>query len=161
MIGNIVEIRNTHFIFRTNFSGDPARDRFKDDRRKASIIIPDKHLAEELVEAGFNVKLTKPAEDSDFKPEYYVTVIANFNSKIPPKVYLVCGNEEPRKLDEESIGILDDIRIDNVNVILNPWVRDQFHSLYITVMYVEQKMDYDPFAEEYERRGVNEEEAPF
>ena len=161
MIGNIVEIRNTHFIFRTNFAGDPSKDRFKDSRRKASIMIPDEDLAHELLEAGFNVKRTKPAEDSDFPPVYYVNVIANFNSRVQPRIFLVCGDEEPRKLDEDSVGILDDIRVDKVNVILNPWVRDQFHSLYITTMYVEQKTDYDPFAEEYERRRAGEEEEPF
>lgn len=160
MIGNIVEIRNTRFLFRTNFAGDPSKDRFKDTRRKASLIIPDEQLAHDLMEEGFNVKQSKPSEDSDYPPEYYVNVIANFNSKIPPKVYLVCGSEEPRRLDEETIGIIDDIRVDNVNVILNPWIKDQFHSLYITTMYVEQKMDYDPFAEEYERRREGEDK-PF
>ena len=38
----IITIENTRFIFATNFSGDPERDTYGDDSRKANIIIPTK-----------------------------------------------------------------------------------------------------------------------
>ena len=151
MIGNIVEVRDTRFIFRTNFAGDPAKDRFKDTRRKASLIIPP-DLANDLIAEGFNVKQTQPSDEYDRPAEYYVNIIANYNSRVQPRIFLVNGNTVT-KLDENTVGLIDDIRVENVNVILNPWIRDQFHSLYITTMYVEQKTDYDPFAEKYEQQN--------
>ena len=37
MIGKTIAIDNTRFIFATNFSGDPTKDRFGDARRKANM----------------------------------------------------------------------------------------------------------------------------
>ena len=52
MIGKTIAVDNTRFIFQTNFSGDPANDRFNDARRKASIVIPDPEQARDLIKAG-------------------------------------------------------------------------------------------------------------
>ena len=35
-----VNIDDTRFIYQTNFSGDPARDRFGSDKRRVNIVIP-------------------------------------------------------------------------------------------------------------------------
>ena len=153
-LGPIVRVDNTRCIFATNFSGDPNRDRYKSDKRTANLILPNEEQALMLKDAGFNVKQTKPREDSDFEPVYYVKVRANYEGRTPPMIYLVCGDAEPRKLEEDEVGIIDDIRVSNVNVTLNPWSRDDKYSLYIRTMYVEQEMDYDPFAEKYANRTM-------
>ena len=151
----LISIENTNFIFRTNFSGDPERDSFGSDTRKANVIIPDPDQAQELIDAGFNVRSTKPkpGEEEGFVPTYFVSVNVNYDTDWPPKIYLVTGNSEPRLLDEESIDILDKCYVLNVNVILNPYQnqRNGRSSLYVRTMYVEQDIEDDPFAHRYLR----------
>ncbi len=175
MIGKTIAIDNTRFIFATNFSGDPTKDRFGDARRKANILIPDREQARDLIKAGFKVRETKPRPDDDpneFEPEYFVTGVLMYRNrngmpvKYPPKAYLVSGESEPVLLDEESVSCIDQMRIKNVNVILNPYEYDPVNhgmSLYIRTMYVEQDLDDDPYAARYRHRadGLGEEEMPF
>lgn len=173
MIGKTIAVDNTRFIFQTNFSGDPANDRFNDVRRKASIVIPDPEQARDLIKAGFKVRETRPRPDDDpqsFVPEYFVTGVLMYRTrsgvpvKYPPKVYLVSGDSEPVLLDEESVACIDHMRVKNVNVILNPYEYDPVNhqlSLYIRTMYVEQDLDDDPYAERYRRRREDYENDPF
>lgn len=62
---NLVIIEGAKFIYDTNFSGDPKRDRFGNDQRKANLIIPDIEQARRLIDEGYNVKLTKPREGEE------------------------------------------------------------------------------------------------
>lgn len=153
MAGNLITVENTRFIFETNFSGDPSRDRYKSTQRKANVIVPE-NLARDLIEMGVNVRMTKPreGEEEGFIPVYFVSVNVNFDSKWPPKIYLVSGDNDPVLLDEESIEIIDRISVDNVNVILNPHEWTDGVTLYVRTMYVEQGLNDDPFAARYARR---------
>ena len=150
-------IENTRPIWTTNFSGDPARDRFGSTARKVSIIIPSADQARDMIDEGFNVKMTKPREDadSDFAPEYYISVNINYDSNWPPKIYLVSGDAEPVLLDEDSVNGLDYCRIKNINAVLNPYNNPNTHrnSLYVQTMYVEQDVESDPFASRYRKGG--------
>lgn len=155
---SLITIENTNFIFMTNFSGDPARaGKYPSTTRKGNILIPDIEQARELIDAGFNVKTTKPreGEEEGFIPKYFVGVTANYNGKYPPRVYLVSGDNPPLLLDEETVGQIDTIPVDNVNVVLNPWEGPNGMSLYIKTMYVEQGLEDDPFAARYARRNGN------
>lgn len=158
----IITIENTRFIFVTNFSGDPERDTYGSDARKANLIIPTKEQADDLAEMGFNVKCTKakPGEEEGFTPTYFIAVRANYDSEWPPKIYLVSGDAAPQLLDEESVSRLDKIYVTNVNAVLNPYYseRNRSWSLYIKTMYVEQDVDDDPFASRYRRNRDNEPE---
>lgn len=170
MIGKTIAVDDTRFIFQTNFSGDPVRDRFADSRRKANLLIPDPEQAKDLIKAGFKVRETRPRQDDDpdtFSPEYFVSVLLKYRNragqpvKYPPKVYLVSGNGEPVLLDEESVACIDQMRVKNVNVILNPYEYDPANggvSLYVRTMYVEQDLDDDPYAERYRRRREEDED---
>lgn len=162
MIGRTIAVENTRFIFGRNFSGDPSKDRYADMRRKANLVIPDPEQAKDLVKSGFKVKETNPR---DFKPEYFVQILVKYRDKTgrpvkyPPRVFLVNDGCEPVLLDEESIAMLDDIRVKNVNVILNPYEHDPVNhtmNLYVRTMYVEQDVDDDPYAAHYRRRQANE-----
>ena len=151
----LISIENTRFIFKTNFSGDPARDTYGSDARRANIIISDPQQAEELLAEGFNVKQTKPRDDDEnFEPTYFVAINVNYDSSWPPKIYLVSGDAEPVPLDEESIDILDKIYVINVNAVLNPYHNQKTGrcSLYVRTMYVEQDIEDDPFAMKYRNR---------
>lgn len=170
MIGRTIAVDDTRFIFQTNFAGDPTKDRFADSRRKANLIIPDAELAKEMIKAGIKVRETHPRQDddpNDFVPEYFVTVLLKYRNRVgqpvkyPPKVYLVSGDSKPVLLDEESVNCIDQMRVRNVNVILNPYEYDPVNngvSLYVRTMYVEQDLDDDPYASRYSGRG---EEYPF
>ena len=161
MIGRTIAVDDTRFIFATNFTGDPSKDRFADSRRKANLMIPDPEQAKDLIKAGFNVKETSPRDGEDprdFKPEYFVQILVKYRDKTgrpvkyPPRVFLVNDDCEPVLLDEESIATLDDIRVKNVNVILNPYEHDPVNhgmNLYVRTMYVEQDVDDDPYAARY------------
>ena len=50
-----VNIDNTRFIFDTNFSGDPNRDRYGSSRRRVNVVIPTEEQAQQLIEVGLNV----------------------------------------------------------------------------------------------------------
>ena len=55
-----VNIDDTRFIYQTNFSGDPARDRFGSDKRRVNIVIPTVEQARQMMNMGIKVKETKP-----------------------------------------------------------------------------------------------------
>ena len=167
MPNNSYVIENTRFAYRTNLAGDPSRSKYADDRRMATFIVPD-NLVEEMAANGVKIKQTRPGKNhphpEEFEPENFVQAQAKFKNRagdmvrFPPKIYLVCGDTEPRLLDEEDLELIDRIPVKNVNVVLNEYRRtpDDNHSLYIRTMYVEQDMDsdyvdynYDPFASEY------------
>lgn len=161
----LIAIENTKFIFRTNFFGDPDRDTYGSDARRANIIIPDEEQAQQLIEQGFNVKVTRPREGAEegFIPEYFVAIGVNYESNWPPKIYLVSGEAEPVLLNEESVGCLDMCQVQNVNVVLNPYQNQRTgrKSLYVRTMYVEQDINDDPFASRYRRRADDDGQLPF
>lgn len=167
MPNNTYSIENTRFAYRTNLAGDPTRSKYADDRRMATFIVPDE-LVEEMAANGVKIKQTRPGKNhpnpEEFEPENFVQAQAKFKNRagemvrFPPKIYLVCGDNEPRLLDEEDLELIDRIPVKNVKVVLNEYRRtpDDNPSLYIRVMYVEQDMDaeiydynYDPFASDY------------
>lgn len=149
----LVHIEDSRFIWVTNFSGDPERDHFGSTERKADLVIPSYEQAMALMDEGFNVKCTKPkdGEEDDFVPTYFVTIKVNYDSKWPPKIYLVSGRSEPVLLDEETIDMLDTCYVLNVNAVLSPYYnqRNNRKSLYVRTMYVEQDIEDDPFAQRY------------
>ena len=151
----LMSIENTKFIFRTNFSGDPERDTFGSEARKANIIIPDYDQAMEMRARGFNVKETrpKPGEEEDFEPSYFVAINVNYDTNWPPKIYLVSGDAVPVLLDADTIDILDKCYVLNVDVVLNPYCNQRTgkSSLYVRTMYVTQDVEDDPFAQRYMR----------
>ena len=156
---------DTRFIFATNFSGDPKRDNFGDTRRKVNLIIPSEAQAKELTKKGFKVRQTKPGKydtPEEFVPEYYIMVQVKYRKnsgepvKYPPNVKLVIPGKDPVAMSEETVGSLDHIRVKNVNCVSS--ARDYVDrdgkpgkNLFARTMYVEQDMDYDPFAERYRR----------
>lgn len=161
---NLVIVENGKFIFDTNFAGDPKKDRFGSDERKANLVIPDIDLARELIDDGFNIRLTKPrvGEEEGFVPRYFVKVKLNYKSTWPPTVYLVTDEDKSVLLDEESVACLDDIWVDRVNAVLNRYEGPNGKSLYVKSMEVYQKFDDDPISAKYRKHSRNEdEEVPF
>lgn len=165
----LVFLENTHFIFQTNFSGDPARDSYGNSSRKANIIIPSEEVAQHMAEVGCNVKQTKPraGEEEGYVPEYYVACIVNFDSEVakanPPKIYLVTGNKPSDPLTPETISVLDHAYVTNVNATLEISYNKRYDKwvCYVKTMYVFQDVDDDPWAAQFQQQGHTDEGLPF
>lgn len=112
----LLQIDDARLIFK-NFEG--RGDKFnREGDRNFSILIEDPDTAEELRERGWNVKI-KDSHDVDEPPFMRLPVKIKF-SEYGPNVYLWTGNRR-NKLDEESIGMLDQIDIESVNLDVRPY----------------------------------------
>lgn len=149
-----LEIEDARIIFR-NFAGLGSKFNREGDRSFA-VIIPDQELCDELVKDGWNVRIKPPREDGE-APFMYLTVKVKFNNR-GPAVYLRSGNATPKRLNEETIGMLDEIDIASVDMDLRPYDWDvngkQGRTAYLEAIEVTQNIDR--FAAKYQA-----EELPF
>ena len=113
---NILQIDNARIVFR-NFSGEASKYNREGDRNFA-LVIPNQEIADKLVSDGWNVKIKPPKEEGD-EPFMFLPVKVKFND-IGPAIYLKTGRRKNR-LDEESVDILDNIRISSVNLDVRPY----------------------------------------
>lgn len=141
----IVQIDDAKIIFR-NFSGEGSKFNREGDRN-FSILIDDQDIADALIEQGWNVKI-KPARDEDDIPFMHLPVKIKFNDR-GPRVYLKSGSAKVR-LDEESIGCIDNVDIISVDLDIRPydWVvregtpdEKRGRSAYLQSMCVTQEVD--------------------
>lgn len=154
----VVNIDDTRFIYATNFSGDPERDRFGGKTRRVNVVVPTEELAHHLMDMGVAVCQTKPnperVYDEPFVPTYFVRVTINLASKWPPHIYWITTTGRRLLCNEDTIGQLDFIRVKNVCLQAKLVEKKNFpgeYTLYADVMYVEQDADTDPYAARYAR----------
>ena len=149
----VLMIDDARIVYR-NFSGSGSRYNREGDRNFA-VVIPDKEIADALIENGWNVKIKPPREEGD-SPFMYMPVKVKFNDR-GPNVYLVTGKRMNR-LDEESVSCLDDVDIQSVDMDIRPYDWEvngrSGRSAYLQSIKVTQRIDR--FAAENE-----EEEEPF
>lgn len=149
----LVQIDDARITYK-NFSG--VGDRFnREGDRNFSIIIPNEEIADALTAdenefgAGWNVKIKPPREDGD-DPFIHLKVKVKFNNR-GPNVYLKSGANRVR-LTEETIGCLDDMYIDHVDLDIRPYDDmlngKPFRTAYLQSMLVVQNVSMDRFAEE-------------
>lgn len=113
---DILQIDDTRIIYR-NFAGRGDKYNREGDRNFA-VVIPDEDMANDLTKLGWNVKIKPPREDGD-TPFMFLPVKVKFNDR-GPNVYLKTGNVQNR-LDEESVGLLDNIDIIGVDLDIRPF----------------------------------------
>lgn len=113
---DILQIDDARIIYR-NFAGRGDKYNREGDRNFA-VVIPDEDMANELTNLGWNVKIKPPREDGDI-PFMYLPVKVKFNDR-GPNVYLKTGDRQNR-LDEESVGLLDNIDIIGVDLDIRPY----------------------------------------
>ena len=134
-------------IIHKNFSGVATKYNREGDRN-FSVVIPDQDVADALVEDGWNVRI-KPSRYEDDGPFMYLPVKVKFNDR-GPTVYLKTG-KALNKLDEESIGILDNIDILSVDLDIRPYDWEvngkTGRTAYLQSIHVTQQVDR--FAERY------------
>lgn len=149
----LVQIDDARITYK-NFRG--AGDRYnREGDRNFSLIIPNEEIANELMRdeneygAGWNVKIKPPREEGE-DPFIVLKVKVKFNDR-GPNVYLSSNGNRVR-LTEETIGCLDDMYIDHVDLDIRPYDDTingrPFRTAYLQSMLVTQKVNMDRFAEE-------------
>lgn len=137
---DILQIDDARIIYR-NFAGRGDKYNREGDRNFA-VVIPDEEMADELTNIGWNVKIKPPREDGD-TPFMFLPVKVKFNDR-GPNVYLKTGNVQ-NKLDEESVGLLDNIDIISVDLDIRPFDWDvngkQGRTAYLQSIRVIQDID--------------------
>lgn len=138
--GNILQIEDARIIYR-NFSGVATKYNREGDRNFA-VIIPTDEIKDILIKDGWNVKI-KPPREEDESPFMYMPVKIKFNSR-GPSAYVESGDSAQR-LNEDTIGMLDDIDISSVNMDLRPYDWEvngkTGRSAYLQAIYVIQNVD--------------------
>ena len=151
----ILQIDDARIVYR-NFSGAESQFNRKGDRN-FSIVIPTEEIADYLTSQGWNVKVKPPRNEED-GPFMHLPVKIKFNGR-GPNVWLVSGCKRV-KLDEESIGIIDDIDIAKIDLDIRPYDWDvngkTGRSAYLHSMEVVQELDR--FAARFEEETI---EVPF
>lgn len=152
-IGNIT-IEGARIVFR-NFRGEAGRFNDAGDRNFCVIIDPE--LASKLDKDGWNVKVLPPRDEGE-EPVHYLPVAVSFDY-YPPKVYMVLDHNKVVKLDEETIGELDNADIAYVDVIIRPYEWEMAGKsgvkAYLKTMYATINMDE---LEEKYMGGIDENE---
>lgn len=137
---DILQIDDARIIYR-NFAGRGDKYNREGDRNFA-IVIPDQETANELIDAGWNVKI-KPPRNEDEDSFMYLPVKVKFNVN-GPNAYLASGRKMT-KLDDTTIGILDDVNISSVDLDIRPFdwvVNDKTgRSAYLQSIKVTQRID--------------------
>jgi hypothetical protein len=147
---DILEIEDARIIYR-NFEGLASKFNREGDRNFA-VIIPNDDICNELVEAGWNVKI-RPPRDEDDSPFMFLPVKIKFNSR-GPAAYVRSG-DSVTKLTEETIGMLDEIDIQSVDMDIRPYDWDvngkQGRTAYLQAINVIQNIDR--FGAQYVEEG--------
>lgn len=146
-----------------NFSG--AKTRYNDlGNRNFCIAIDDEEQAQDLLDLGWNVKCRPPREEGD-APLHYIKANIRFQSKTPAVVYVV-KNGRRTLLTEDTIGMLDSMRITKVDVELIGWKSKEAldtdpYSTYVKTLYVH--VEVDDFANLYmdDNTPLDTDELPF
>lgn len=137
---DILQIDDARIIYR-NFAGRGDKYNREGDRNFV-VVIPDEEMAAQLTDLGWNVKIKPPREDGD-APFMFLPVKVKFNDR-GPNVYLKTGNIQNR-LDEESVGLLDNIDIIGVDLDIRPFDWDvngkQGRTAYLQSIRVVQDVD--------------------
>ena len=153
----VVQIDEARIIYR-NFAGAPSKFNREGDRNFA-VVIEDQDIAEVLTEKGWNVKIKPPREEGD-EPFMFLPVKVKFNDR-GPKVYLQnsLGGRNRVTLDEDTVGILDNVDITNVDLDIRPYDWDvqgkTGRTAYLQSICVTQEVDR--FLERYAEQESPEE----
>ena len=146
---NYLSIENAEIGFR-NFSG--RSDAYNAEGQRNFCVFLDEELAQTLSEDGWNVKWPKPRDDKDDDTRKPFLQVSIKYDPYPPNIYMVTQSRGTVKLAENTVEILDDADIQNVDVRIRPYhwtLKDGRTGIkaYVKDMYV--TIQEDPFASKY------------
>ena len=137
---DILQIDNARIVYR-NFSGEASKFN-REGERNFGLVIPTEELADELIARGWNVKVKPPRDEGD-EPFMTLAVKVKFNSR-GPRIHLRSGRNR-RILNEDTVSLLDDIDIRNVNMDIRPYDWEvngkTGRTAYLQAMEIEQEVD--------------------
>lgn len=152
-----ISVENARIIFR-NFAGKESRYNPKGKRNFCLII--DNDVAENLKDIGWNIKYLNP-RDPDEVPQAYLQVAVAYEN-FPPKIWLISGGKKT-ELDEDSVSVLDYAEIENIDLIIRPYVWDVNGKggikAYVKNMYV--TVAENEFEKKYRDLEDDDEDVPF
>lgn len=119
-VGNIT-LEDAKFFGRPNFSG--VEDRFKDARRKFTVLIPNE-VADQLREMGWNVKTNIPTAEElkefpDREPLSHLKVMVDDGSIVQIRM-----GEDVETLTVPAFGVIDRSRIEEMDMEVRAWEYD-------------------------------------
>ena len=133
-------VDDARIVFR-NFEGREEKYNRRGDRNFA-LVIPTEEMAQAMTERGWNVKIRDNREDGG-DLFMYLPVKVKFNDR-GPSIYLNT-NGRVNMLDEESVGMIDQIDIASVAMDIRPYdweVSGKFgRTAYLERMDVVQELD--------------------
>lgn len=156
-----IKIEGARIIFR-NFSGKPDKFNPQGGKRGFNVIIDDMKVADKLAADGWNVKMLNPRDESE-EPTPFLPVKVNYGA-VSPTIYMITKRNKTL-LNEDTIGLLDNADIENVDIIIRPYQYDvrgeQGIAAYVKTMYV--VIREDEFADKYGGMGssIEDDELPF
>lgn len=144
-----ISIPGAQLIFK-NFQG--KRTDYNDEGNRNFGVLLDEELAEKLKMDGWNVRYRPPREDDpeQFK-QPWLSVKVKFDP-YPPIAYLI-NSRGKKKLNEDTIEMLDWSRITNCDLVVRPYnykanaLRPAGIAAYLKAIYV--TISEDEFEEKY------------
>lgn len=161
-IENIV-VEGAKIVYR-NFSGKPS-DFNRTGDRSFCLVIDDDKEADRLSRIGWNIKVKEPKEEGGDK-FIFLPVAVRFTHK-PPVAYLINKSGHKVRLTEETIGDVDDLEIENIDLVIRPyvWEYNGNHGIkaYLKALYV--KGEENELSSKYEEPSIpvsgDDEDVPF
>ena len=153
---DILKIDNAKIKWR-NFSG--KTDQYNTEgKRSFCVVIEDPEMGRQMAEDGWNIKIKPPREEGE-DPFMYLNVTVSYKY-YSPTIVLSSGNSRVM-LNKETVGRLDDIDIQRVDLDISPsyWKVNNNVGIkaYLNGMWVTQRLDR--FAQRYsEERDMDEPE---
>lgn len=112
-------IENAKLYFK-NFAGNPDAYNATGGVRYFGVVI-DPDRVEELRALGWMIKDSKPSDiDGSFISYLKVKVVYG---KRPPSILLISGDDR-NVLDEDSVGLLDNVKLEQVDLNIRPYIYD-------------------------------------
>ena len=147
---NEIAIENAKIILR-NFSGKQSAYN-NAGNRNFCLVIKDEEAAMQLKNQGWNVKM-RQFDDPDEPVMYYIQVKVSY-ANVPPTVWLVSDSAKPVLLNDSTIGQLDFVDLENVDLVISAYhwemsgksgVKAYLKSGYFTI-------HEDPFRKKYAKQ---------
>lgn len=145
MATNNLVLEDARIGFR-NFSGKEGR--YNPEGRRNFCVFIDDDTAHMLESNNWNVRWLQPKDPAE-TPQAYIQVNISFDN-IPPKVVMITSRGKTI-LDEDSVNVLDWAEIENVDIIIRPYMWDvggrtgikgYVKSLYVTIAEDEFESKY-------------------
>lgn len=149
-VENKLTLEGVEVLFK-NFSGNKTQYN-AEGKRNFSILINDIDLAESLIEEGWNLRSLKNDEDDI---SWHIPVQINFEGRIPPRVFAIKTSGK-LQLNEDTIAMLDFMRIKYVDLSLNPYnwsvsgetgVKAYLNTLYAIIDETQLDLKYEELPE--------------